>query len=115
VFMLAHLNQAWVTALFVPGVMASVMLGVLASASRSLIPGMIGHMVMDIFNFGYWWWQLLGHYNQRPIFETGIDLNFIVWSGTLAISLSLFILVIRKLWSAPAAADSGQVASPVKP
>ena len=115
VFMLAHLNQAWVTALFVPGVMASVMLGVLAYASRSLIPSMIGHAVMDVFNFGYWWWQLLGHYNRRPVFETGIDLDFILWAGTLAISLSLFILVIRKLCSAPAPADSGQFASPVNP
>jgi hypothetical protein len=106
VFMLAHVHQAWVTALFVPGVIASVMLGVLAYASRSLIPSMIGHAVMDIFNFGYWWWQLLGHYNRRPIFETGVDLDFIVWAGTFAISLSLFILVIRKLWPAPVAADS---------
>ena len=115
VFMLAHLHQAWVTALFVPGVMASVMLGVLASASRSLIPGMIGHTVMDIFNFGYWWWQLLGPYNPRPVFETGIDLNFVVCVGTLAISLSLFILVIRKLGSAPADADVAPFANPRKP
>jgi membrane protease YdiL (CAAX protease family) len=98
-FIAVHLDQAWIGALFVPGLFASVMLGVLAYASRSLIPSMIGHAVMDIFNFGYWWWQLLGTYNQRPITETGIDLNFLVWGSTLVISLSLFVFVVRKLWS----------------
>ena len=98
-FIVAHLNQAWIGALFVPGLFASVMLGMLAYASRSLIPSMIGHAVMDVFNFGYWWWQLLGTYNQRPISETGIDLNFLVWASTLVISLSLFVFVVRKLWS----------------
>jgi membrane protease YdiL (CAAX protease family) len=98
-FIAVHLNQAWIGALFVPGLFASVMLGVLAYASRSLIPSMIGHAVMDVFNFGYWWWQLLGTYNQRPISETGIDLNFLVWALTLVISLSLFVFVVRKLWS----------------
>jgi membrane protease YdiL (CAAX protease family) len=99
-FIASHLNQAWIGALFVPGLLASVMLGVLAYASRSLIPSMIGHAVMDVFNFGYWWWQLLGSYNQRPIGETGIDFNFCVSASTLVISLSLFVVVVRKLWSA---------------
>jgi membrane protease YdiL (CAAX protease family) len=113
-FMLAHLNQAWLTALLLPSVMASVMLGILATASRSLIPSMIGHAVMDLFNFSYWWWHLLGHYNQRPVFETGLDLNFIAWAVTLAISLSLFVLVTRKLGSARAAAGRFQLARPVE-
>jgi membrane protease YdiL (CAAX protease family) len=98
-FIAAHLNQAWIGALFVPGLFASVMLSMLAYASRSLIPSMIGHAVMDVFNFGYWWWQLLGTYNERPISETGIDLNFLVWASTLVISLSLFVFVVRQLWS----------------
>jgi membrane protease YdiL (CAAX protease family) len=102
-FMAAHLNQAWIGALLVPGVLASVMLGLLAYASRSLIPCMIGHAVMDVFNFGYWWWQLLGSYNQRPISETGVDLNFLGWASTLAASLCLFLIVVRKLWLAPRA------------
>jgi membrane protease YdiL (CAAX protease family) len=99
-FIAVHLNQAWIGALFFPGLLASVMLGVLAYASRSLIPSIIGHAVMDVFNFGYWWWQLLGSYNQRPIGETGIDFNFLVWASTLVISLSLFLFVVTKLWSA---------------
>ncbi len=56
---------------------------------------------MDVFNFGYWWWHLLGSYNQRPISETGVDLNFLGWASTLAVSLCLFFIVVRKLWLAP--------------
>lgn len=92
-----HFDQAWIAALCGPAILASVILCVLAYASRSLIPSMIGHAVMDVFNFGYWWWQLLGHYDKRPIFETGLDANFVAWATTLAISLSLFPLVVRKL------------------
>jgi len=73
------------------------MLGVLAYAARSLIPGMIGHAVMDIFNFSYWWWQLLGRYDRRTVLETGIDVDFVAWASTLAISLALFAIVIGKL------------------
>jgi membrane protease YdiL (CAAX protease family) len=96
-FVGVHFDQTWIGALCGPAILASVILCLLAYAARSLIPSMIGHAVMDVFNFGYWWWQLLGHYDQRPIFETGIDANFVAWAGTLAISLSLFPLVIRKL------------------
>jgi hypothetical protein len=81
----------------VPILLASTMLGVLAYAVRWLIPGIIGHAVMDVFNFSYWWWSLLGHYHCGTIFETGIDLNLVVWAGTLVISLTLFGLVVRKL------------------
>jgi membrane protease YdiL (CAAX protease family) len=105
-FVAIHLNQAWIGALFAPAVMASVMLGALAYASRSLIPSMVGHAVMDIFNFGYWWWHLLGSYNQRPISETGVDLNFLGWASTLAVSLCLFLIVVRKLWLVPRALPS---------
>ncbi len=100
-FVAIHLNEAWIGAFFAPAVMASVMLGALAYASRSLIPSMVGHAVMDVVNFGYWWWHLLGSYNQRPISETGVDLNFLGWASTLAVSLCLFLLVVRKLWLTP--------------
>jgi membrane protease YdiL (CAAX protease family) len=101
-FVALHLNQAWIGALLFPAILASVMLGVLAYVSRSLIPSMIGHAVMDVFNFGYWWWHLLGDYTRRPISETGVDLNFVAWAGTLLISLGLFVLVVRKLGSTAA-------------
>jgi membrane protease YdiL (CAAX protease family) len=97
VFIGLHLNQTWIGALFFPGVLASVMLGLLAYVSRSLIPSMIGHAVMDVFNFGYWWWHLMGDYHRRPIWETGVDLDFLLWASTLVISLALFVIVIGKL------------------
>ena len=96
-FVAAHLNQAWVVTLLGPLVLAGVLLGVLAYAARSLVPGMIGHTVMDVFNFSYWWWSLIGHYDRRPIFESGIDLDFAFWAGTLAVSLTLFAMFVRKL------------------
>ena len=106
-FVAVHLNQTWIGALLFPAILASVMLGVLAYASRSLIPSMIGHAVMDVFNFGYWWWHLLGDYTRRPISETGIDLNFAAWAGTLVISLGLFVFVVRKLGSGAAREKHG--------
>jgi membrane protease YdiL (CAAX protease family) len=109
-FVALHLNQAWIGALLLPAILASVMLGDLAYASRSLIPCMIGHAVMDVFNFGYWWWHLLGDYNRRPISETGVDLNFAAWAGTLVISLGLFVLVVRKLGSGAAGEMHGRFA-----
>ena len=44
-FAALHANQAWVLTLMPPLLLASVMLGVLACAARSLIPGIIGHTV----------------------------------------------------------------------
>jgi membrane protease YdiL (CAAX protease family) len=109
-FVALHLNQTWIGALLFPAILASLMLGVLAYVSRSLIPSMIGHAVMDVFNFGFWWWHLLGEYTRRPISETGIDLNFAAWAGTLVISLGLFVLVVQKLGSAAAREKQGRFA-----
>jgi membrane protease YdiL (CAAX protease family) len=55
-FMALHLNKAWATPGMVPIVFgAGVLLGLLAWSSGSLIPGMIGHIMMDIGLFAYWW------------------------------------------------------------
>jgi membrane protease YdiL (CAAX protease family) len=92
-----HFNQPWVITLMPPILLASVMLGVLAYAARSLIPGMIGHAAMDVINFSYWWWSLAGHYDRKTIFDSGIDSDFVVWGSALLVSLALFLLVVRKL------------------
>ncbi len=96
-FAALHLNQPWALTLMPPILLAGVLLGVLAYASRSLVPGMIGHAVMDVFNFSYWWWSLTGRYDRRTVFETGVDLDFVVWAGTLVLSLALFVLAVAKL------------------
>jgi membrane protease YdiL (CAAX protease family) len=96
-FAALHLNQAWVVTLLVPLLLASVMLGALAYVAQSLIPGIIAHAVMDVFNFSFWWWHLWGHYDSRPVTESGLDVEFLLAAGTLLISLTLFVLTVRKL------------------
>jgi membrane protease YdiL (CAAX protease family) len=53
-FMALHLTKAWATPAMVPIVFgAGLLLGLLAWSSQSLIPGMIGHILMDIGLFAY--------------------------------------------------------------
>jgi membrane protease YdiL (CAAX protease family) len=99
VFAVIHLNQPWASTLMPCIVLAGVLLGVLAFASQSLIPGIIGHGAMDVFNFSYWWWSLIGQYDKRTIFETAVDVDFVLWVGTLVASLVLYLLVVRKLYA----------------
>jgi membrane protease YdiL (CAAX protease family) len=99
-FAALHLNQPWAITLMPPILLAGVLLGVLAYSSGSLIPGIIGHAVMDVFNFSYWWWSLIGHYDRRTVFETGVDGDFVLWAGTLAGSLLLFWFVAGQLRAA---------------
>ncbi len=97
VFLAAHLHQAWLPPFLIAGIIGSVMLGTLAWASRSLIPGMIGHTVMDIFNFSYWWSDVAGRFERRPIGETGLDAHFVAWTLLLAASLALFFWTVGRL------------------
>ncbi len=78
----------------------SVLWGILARVSGSLIPGMISHTVADIVNFSYWWTDVAGTFDKRPISETGIDTHFIVWFAVLAASLALFALAARQTLAA---------------
>ncbi len=73
------------------------MLGVLAWASRTLIPGIVGHVVMDVCNFSYWWSDLAGKFERQPISETGVDTHFLISVGVLATSIALFTLLVRRL------------------
>ena len=81
VFVGAHLNQAWAGGggilIMLFGI--SAVWGVLARVSGSLIPGIISHTVTDIANFSYWWTDVAGAFDKRPISETGIDSHFILW------------------------------------
>lgn len=96
-FAALHLNQPWAVTLMLPILLAGAMLGVLAYAAQSLVPGIVGHAVMDVFNFAYWWWHLIGTYDKSTIFETGIDFDFAAWAATLAASLTLFVLAVLRL------------------
>ena len=59
-FVVIHLHQAWAPPVLFHIFAISVLLGVLAYTSGSLIPSMIGHTVLDIFNFSYWWSDVAG-------------------------------------------------------
>ena len=71
-------------------------MGVLAYVSGSLIPSMIGHIVMDIFNFSYWWSDVAGKFDRLPIMETGIDSHFILWTLILVVSIFMFSWMAQK-------------------
>jgi membrane protease YdiL (CAAX protease family) len=97
-FMALHLNKDWSTAGMTPIVLgAGVLLGALAWASRSLVFCIIGHTIMDIGLFAYWWTQIAGVFSARTIFETGVDGPFILAVVVLAAALAASVLAIWRL------------------
>jgi len=97
-FMVVHLTKGWATLGMVPIVFgAGVLLGLLAWSSGSLIPGMIGHVLMDIGLFAYWWTGIAGDFTARPITETGLDQPFLIACAVFAVSLSIVLFSISRL------------------
>ena len=97
-FMLLHLNKDWALIGMVPIVFgAGVLLGVLARASGTLLFCMLGHWIMDIGLFAYWWTQIAGTFGQRPIAETGMDQSFIVECGVFAAVLIVLLIAMARL------------------
>jgi membrane protease YdiL (CAAX protease family) len=97
-FMAVHLTKAWATSGMIPIVFgAGLLLGLLAWSARSLLPGIIGHIVMDIGLFAYWWTGIAGEFCARTISETGVDRPFVVAFFTLVVSLGIVLLAIYKL------------------
>lgn len=96
-FMLIHLSHSWAAPILPHIFFASVLLGILAYQSGSLIPGFIGHSILDIFDYGIWWSNITGGFNKKTIFVTGIDLHFIVWCLVFALALFGFYRSISRL------------------
>jgi hypothetical protein len=97
-FMALHLTKAWALVGMVPIVFgAGVLLGLLAWSSRSLVPAMIGHFVMDVGLFGYWWTGTAGTFTERPINETGLDGHFLIAGAVFAVSLAVVLVAISRL------------------
>lgn len=97
-FTLVHLTKAWALLGMVPIVLgAGVLLGLLAWSSRSLIPGMIGHVIMDVGLFAYWWTGIAGDFRELPVAQTGLDLPFFIAAFVFAISLLFVLVAILKL------------------
>lgn len=97
VFVVVHLHQAWASGML-PGIFGiSFMIGYLAYATNSLLPGIIAHVSFDIFNFAYWWSDVMGTYERKPISMTGADMHFFVSLMVVLVSILLFVAIIRKL------------------
>lgn len=93
-----HLNQTWATPAMLPLIFAAgALLGLLAWASGSLVPGIIGHAIMDVGNFAYWWTGYIGDFTAQPISVTGVDRAFEIEAGTLTVALLAFLVCIVRL------------------
>jgi len=97
-FMSLHLTKAWALFGMVPMIFgAGMLLGFLAWSAGSLIPGMIGHFVMDVGLFAYWWTGIAGSFHARPITESGVDRAFVIACFVFAVSLTFVLLAILRL------------------
>jgi membrane protease YdiL (CAAX protease family) len=97
-FMLLHLTKSWSLLGMVPIVFgAGLLLGTLARASGTLAFGILGHWLMDIGLFAYWWTQIAGTFNQRPVSETGFDQVFYFESGVFLVVLLILLFATNRL------------------
>jgi len=97
-FTLVHLSKAWSLVGMVPIVFgAGLLLGFLAWSAQSLIPSMIGHVMMDIGLFAYWWTGIAGEFSARPLHETGVDGLFVFACVTALVSLLVTLFAISRL------------------
>ncbi len=97
IFIVIHLHQEWLASIIVPVIPISFMIGYLAYATNSLIPGIIAHVSFDIILSSYWWSDVIGTFERKPISMTGVDNHFIVTTLVVLLSTVLFIVAIRKL------------------
>ena len=97
-FTALHLTKSWALLGMVPIVFgAGVLLGLIAWSAQSLSPGIVGHLVMDVGLFAYWWTGIAGDFSQRPIGETGVDQPFVITICIFVISLLIVLSAILKL------------------
>jgi membrane protease YdiL (CAAX protease family) len=99
-FTVLHLTKGWALAGMIPIIFgAGILLGSLALSTGSLIPCMIGHTIMDIGLFGYWWTGIAGEFTLRPIGETGVDQAFVIACVAACAMLAVTLLAIWRLRS----------------
>jgi membrane protease YdiL (CAAX protease family) len=97
-FTLLHLTKGWALIGMVPIVFgAGLLLGTLARASGTLWFGILGHWVMDIGLFLFWWTQVAGTFAQRTVYEAGVDAAFIVECAIFAAALAIVVTAASKL------------------
>jgi hypothetical protein len=81
----------------------------LAYRSGSLVPGIIGHSILDIFDYSVWWTDLTGKFERQTIFKTGIDVHFVVWSLVFGLAIFGFFRIMARL---PVNSSSGSPRQP---
>jgi membrane protease YdiL (CAAX protease family) len=96
-FTVIHLGHTWALPILPHIFFASVLLGILAFKTGSLIPGIIGHSILDIFDYSFWWTNITGGFHKQTIFKTGIDLHFIIWVLLFLSAIYCFFKVIDRL------------------
>lgn len=97
-FTLLHLNKSWLLAPMTPIVFAAgLLLGMLAQASGTLVFCILGHWIMDIGLFAYWWTQIAGKFSQKPLSVSGIDQSFFLELGVFCVSLTLLFIAMAGL------------------
>ena len=94
-FTLIHLSHRWAAPILPHIFFASVLLGLLAYRSGSLLTGIIGHTILDIFDYSFWWTNISGKIDRRTIFATGIDIHFIAWVLALVLAVRTFFRVLN--------------------
>jgi membrane protease YdiL (CAAX protease family) len=97
-FAALHLNKSWAIAEMVPIVFgAGVLLGLIAWASGSLIPGILGHTAMDVGMFSYWWSGTAGTFTAKTLAVTGVDAPFLLACAVLMLALAATSAAIVEL------------------
>ena len=94
-FTLIHLSHRWAAPILPHIFFASVLLGLLAYRSGSLLTGIIGHTILDIFDYSFWWTNISGKIDRQTIFATGIDIHFIAWVLALVLAVRTFFRVLN--------------------
>ncbi len=98
-FTILHFNQAWAPSAVIILLVAGFLFGILAYLCDSLIPGIVAHVITDIFAYSYWWSGLAGEQKLETIFITGIDIHFALWFFILVGTLGGFYLITRRIQS----------------
>ncbi len=96
VFTAIHLSHSWALPIWPHIFFASILLGILAYRTGSLIPGIIGHAILDVFDYSVWWTDLTGGFQKQTIFRTGIDLHFVIWVLILLAAVFGFFKMLLK-------------------
>ena len=98
-FAVFHLSKSWAIPAMVPLVLgAGVLLGLIAWASNSLIPGIIAHTTMDIGMFGYWWTGMAGTFSAKTIAVTGVDAPFLTACAVMSVGIVVTLMLCARLY-----------------